>query len=183
MTTINLLSRDEIRPTNWKGGLTFEYFIYPQTAMYAERDFLFRLSSASIDIVPSEFTRFDGYCRYLVMLDQELKLVINREEHTYAKEEIIKFQSGDSVTSYIKGMDFNWMVSNKITGHNIDVVHNEQSSDADIQFLFALEPGKIIVNNKKYNLLAYDLLIVENIDKVTLSLRMDNKMLFGQLNF
>ena len=66
---IHLLPKKDSKASIWSGGLTYEYMIYPETANYTNRDFVFRISSATIEKVPSEFTKFKGYHRYLVMLD------------------------------------------------------------------------------------------------------------------
>lgn len=66
---ITKISKDTLIPTIWDGGETFEYYIYPENALYANRDFLFRISAATITKVPSTFTKFKNYQRFLVMLD------------------------------------------------------------------------------------------------------------------
>lgn len=71
---IRLLPKKDSKASIWSGGLTYEYMIYPEIANYTDRDFLFRISSATIEKVPSEFTQFKGYYRYLVMLDNSLDI-------------------------------------------------------------------------------------------------------------
>jgi len=36
---ITKISKDMLIPTIWDGGETFEYYIYPENALYANRDF------------------------------------------------------------------------------------------------------------------------------------------------
>jgi environmental stress-induced protein Ves len=110
---ISLLSKKDNKPSIWSGGLTYEYIIYPKTANYTDRDFIFRISSATIEQAPSEFTKFKGYHRYLVMLNNGLDIEVNKRKKIYEKYEIMEFKSDDEVTSYTKGTDFNWMVSEK----------------------------------------------------------------------
>lgn len=80
---ILLLYKKDSKASIWSGGLTYEYMIHPKTANYADRDFVFRISSATIEEVPSKFTKFKSYHRYLVMLDNCLDVEVNKEKkHT-----------------------------------------------------------------------------------------------------
>ena len=118
-----LLPKKDSKASVWSGGLTYEYMIYPETANYADRHFIFRISSATIEQAPSEFTKFKGYHRYLVMLDNSLDIEVNKGKKVYEKYEIMEFNSADEVTSYTKGIDFNWMVSEKISYHKLEVTN------------------------------------------------------------
>lgn len=60
--------------TNWSGGSTTELFIFPSDRDFKERDFKFRLSTATVDIERSEFTALPGFDRLLMVLNGELRL-------------------------------------------------------------------------------------------------------------
>ncbi|KAF2334844.1 HutD family protein [Flavobacterium daemonense] len=180
---IHLLSKESSKASVWSGGLTYEYMIYPKTANYADKDFLFRISSATIEEAPSEFTKFKGYYRYLVMLDNCLNIEINKEKRTYEKYEILEFNSDDDVTSYTKGIDFNWMVSEKISQHKLIKTNSEQHYNAQIIILFFLDTTVIKINEKSYHLEPYDLLVVENQEKENIMLDFSNECLVGILGF
>ncbi|KUJ59569.1 hypothetical protein AR687_22370 [Flavobacteriaceae bacterium CRH] len=140
---IRLFAKKDCTPAIWSGGLTYEYMIYPETARYGDRDFVFRISSATIEKVPSEFTKFKGYYRYLVMLDSSLHMEINKDKKVYEKYEIIEFNSDDEVTSYTKGIDFNWMVSEKTGQHKLKITNGNQNCNAQIILLFSLSSGNV----------------------------------------
>ncbi|KAF2081695.1 HutD family protein [Flavobacterium sharifuzzamanii] len=180
---ISLLTKKSTNPSIWSGGLTYEYIIYPKTAIYADRDFGFRISSATIEEVPSEFTKFKGYHRYLVMLDNELDVEINKEKKAYEKYEIMEFNSDDEVTSFTKGTDFNWMVSEKISNHKLEIANGNQNCNAEIVILFSLHSTIITINEKPYHLEPYDALVVENEEKENVSLHFSTECLFGALDF
>ena len=180
---IRLLSKKDSKASVWSGGLTYEYMIYPETANYADRDFVFRISSATIEQEPSVFTKFEGYHRYLVMLDNGLDIEVNNEKKVYEKYEIIEFNSNDEVTSYSKGMDFNWMVSEKISHHKLKITNSSQNSNAQILILFSLDTTVIKINDQPFNLRPYDLLVIENAKKENTMLHFSNECLFGILNF
>jgi len=180
---IRLLSKKDSKTSVWSGGLTFEYLIYPETACYANRDFAFRISSATIEQEPSVFTQFKGYHRYLVMLDNDLDIEINKEKKIYKKYEIMEFNSDDEVTSYSKGIDFNWMVSEKIRHHKLQITNSNQNCNAQIVILFSIDTTVAKINHKQYNLKPYDLLVIENLKKENIILDFSNECLFGVLDF
>ena len=180
---IRLLSKKDSKASIWSGGFTYEYMIYPETANYVDRDFVFRISSATIEQEPSVFTKFKGYYRYLVMLDSSLHIEVNKEKKVYEKYEIMEFHSNDEVTSYSKGMDFNWMVSEKISHHKLQITNSNQNCDAQILILFSLDTTVIKINDQPYNLKPYDLLVIENPEKENIMLHFSNECLFGILDF
>ena len=180
---IQLFSKKDTKPSIWSGGLTDEYMVYPKTANYADRDFAFRISSATIEQTPSEFTKFKGYHRYLVMLDNRLNVEVNKEKKAYEKYEIMEFNSDDEITSFTKGTDFNWMVSEKISDHKLEIANSNQNCNAEIAIVFSLHPTVITINEKPYHLETNDLLVIENQEKENVMLHFSNECLFGILDF
>ncbi|MNF96687.1 HutD [compost metagenome] len=180
---ISLLPKKDSKASVWSGGLTYEYMIYPETANYVNRDFAFRISSATIEQESSVFTKFKGYYRYLVMLDNCLHIEINKEKKLYEKYEIMEFNSDDEVASYTKGIDFNWMVSEKISHHKLQITNSSQNSNAQIIILFSLHTTVIKINENPYHLNPYDVLVIENIKKENIMLHFSTECLFGILDF
>lgn len=168
---------------HWSGGQTFEYFIAPETASYADRDFEFRISSASIEMIPSDFTRFPGYFRYLVMLDTDLSLEINGERRVCLQNEILRFDSNDQVISHTSGTDFNWMISNSYTVHSLDLKRELFTSQVDFCLVFALEATVVSINGEILNLNANDCLLIDNESSPTTIQIIANRMaIIGTLN-
>lgn len=180
---ISFLPKKDSKASIWSGGFTYEYMVYPETASYADRDFAFRISSATIEKVPSEFTKFKGYHRYLVMLDNSLDIEVNKKKKIYEKYEIMEFNSDDEVTSYTKGIDFNWMVSEKISYHKLEVTNGNQNCNAQIILLFFLDPTVITINEKSYYLEPHDLLVIENPERKNIIIHFSNDCLSGILDF
>ena len=106
---IKIFKKEEIIPGIWEGGKTWELFIWPPDKKYKNRDFDFRLSTASIEKSPSDFTRFEGYQRYLIMIDNDLNIIRNEEMEHYKKNEVFEFDSSDEIKSFSVGNDFNLM--------------------------------------------------------------------------
>ena len=60
--------------STWTGGITRQIMIEPREALYAGRGFLWRLSSALIELSESDFTPLPDYDRQILVLEGELKL-------------------------------------------------------------------------------------------------------------
>lgn len=63
------LHREDFKTTLWSGGRTTELFLSPPEGDYGKRDFLFRISSATVELEESDFTALDGVERYITPLD------------------------------------------------------------------------------------------------------------------
>ena len=66
---ISHLTASQFRTSTWSGGTTTELFLYPENGSYARRDFLFRISSATVDLEESDFTPLQGVERYITPLE------------------------------------------------------------------------------------------------------------------
>ena len=61
----------------WSGGATTEIQIMPEGSRYADREFLWRLSSATVEVEESTFTALPDYDRLIMMLEGEMDLCHN----------------------------------------------------------------------------------------------------------
>lgn len=77
-----ILKKEDFTPNKWSGGDTTELFIYPEHCKYSDKDFLFRLSLATIEVEESIFTPLNGYLRKLLVLKGELELSHLRQHTT-----------------------------------------------------------------------------------------------------
>jgi len=115
------------------------------------------------------------------MLDNSLHIEVNKEKKVYKKYEIMEFNSNDEVISYTKGIDFNWMVSEKTGHHKLQITQSNHNCNAQIILLFSLHTTVIKINEKPYDLERYDLLVIENPKKENIMLHFSNKCLYGTL--
>lgn len=159
---IELIKREEVYTSQWSGGVTNEYIIYPKHAVYADRDFMFRISSATIESVPSEFTKFNNYRRYLVMLEGDLKLIRNNKKEYYENNTLFAFESNDEITSYSAGKDFNLMLHHSIVDEVVMISSTPFTTERMYLCIFSLKAEDIIINGQVYNLAPYDCLIIYN---------------------
>jgi environmental stress-induced protein Ves len=69
-----IVSKEDFITTKWAGGETTQLAIYPENSVFAERDFLWRISSATFTATDSTFSDFTGYQRYILPLKGELNI-------------------------------------------------------------------------------------------------------------
>jgi len=101
----------------WSGGTTTQLYIFPLTADYKERNFKFRLSTATVETNKSDFTLLNGISRKLMVLTGEI--TISHEGH-YTKQlnkfDVDYFDGGWKTSSIGKCTDLNLMTAGKTTG-------------------------------------------------------------------
>ncbi|MBQ1820846.1 MAG: HutD family protein [Clostridia bacterium] len=96
--------------TNWSGGKTTELYLYPADGSYAERRFLFRISSASVDLPESRFTRLEGVTRYLTPLSEGFYLKRNGQWNYLGQGNVLCFSGEDDILCRGSGRDLNLML-------------------------------------------------------------------------
>ncbi len=101
----------------WASGTSTEVFIHPSNGNFVERDFLFRISTATVEAEESTFTFFEGITRHLMILKGKLELI---HEGRYTKHlepyEQDVFSGEWSTRSKGKVTDFNLMLTDGATG-------------------------------------------------------------------
>lgn len=104
--------------SRWSGGTTTQLAICPENAAYADRDFLWRVSSAVVELPESDFTPLPDYDRILMILDGELALSHDGgEEYTLRALEQTSFDGASHTFSRGQVTDFNLMMrKNRCTG-------------------------------------------------------------------
>lgn len=123
-----LYGREDFNIGKWSGGVTTELAIYPETAKYLERDFIWRLSSASVDLEESSFTRLPDYDRVLMVLEGEAVLV-HGDERTVKLDamEQDSFDGGTKTKCFGQIKDYNLMVKKGCSG-SLRILDAESSS-------------------------------------------------------
>ena len=176
---IKIISKSDLTPSIWDGGKTYEYYISPIDSSYVNRDFDFRISSATIEKTPSNFTKFGDYHRYLVMLDNDLIISRNGIDEQYSKNEIFEFDSADSIQSFSLGNDFNLMVKNDENQFHIEVKALNYDYENNLMFAFALGETMLKINQQEFKLIAGDLIIIDNQDNQIVTYLSNREMIVG----
>lgn len=108
--------------SRWSGGKTTQLAIYPENCNYADQDFIWRISSATVDVPESDFTKLPDYKRILVILEGEMTLsYADGRQVNLKKFEQDAFDGGDSVKSFGKAKDFNLMYQKENEG-NVEIL-------------------------------------------------------------
>lgn len=179
---VRIIERLQVKPSIWSGGKTYEYCIYPPEGSYSDRQFVLRISSATIESVPSTFTKFEGFRRYLVMLDNTLQINHNKEDKEYKQDSMFVFDSSDDITSFSQGTDFNLMLAHSIQDEVVELRVFPFMTKCNFVFVFALKAMDIRVNKEIFKVEQGDCVVVENPNEVLLDIEMGNRSIVGYLN-
>lgn len=105
------LTKEDYVTTAWSGGTTTQLAIAPEGAVYADRDFLWRLSSAGVELEHSDFTPLPDYVRLISVLKGDLDMKIGEEDRfSLTPLTVRSFDGGTPVESWGKCTDFNLML-------------------------------------------------------------------------
>jgi uncharacterized protein len=117
INSIEVIRKEEQKTTTWSGGTTTELTIYPKDAIYSNRNFKWRLSSAKVNEEKSTFTSLQGIWRLIMVVEGEMALEHENQHSTYLKPFDQDSFSGEwSTKSVGKVKDFNLMLSNGCKG-------------------------------------------------------------------
>ena len=123
-----LLTREDFVSTSWSGGTTTQLAIAPEGAVYAERDFLWRLSSATVELDHSDFTPLPDYHRFLAVLEGEISLKIDGDEpFRLAPGRVVSFDGGVLVESWGHCVDFNLMIRKSRAAGEVAALYRDRA--------------------------------------------------------
>lgn len=106
-----LITKDKYVVSEWSGGTTTQLAIYPESALYADRDFLWRLSSAEVRTPESDFTPLPDYDRLISVVSGKMELTVGGAKHVALEPlEVFAFDGGTPVKSRGLCSDFNLMM-------------------------------------------------------------------------
>lgn len=164
--------KDKLLATNWRGGTTTELFIYPPESSYAQRDFNFRISTATVESENSEFTPLPGVHRTLMVLDGKMEL-IHEGQHSARlnRYEIDQFEGDWKTTSAGKCNDFNLMCTGNFTGEiqqvillKDDVLRYQTDNDLGSFMLYSYEGDLMIrLDEEEFQLHQGDVLVAPEV--------------------
>lgn len=106
------ISANEFIVSDWSGGKTTQIAIDPPSAVYADRDFHFRISSATVDLDASDFTALPDYHRIILPITGQLTLSFSHQEELVVLNEMesCHFDGGWNTSSKGRVIDFNLML-------------------------------------------------------------------------
>ncbi len=115
---IQRIRPEEFVVSRWSGGETAQVAIGPAGARYEDRDFQWRVSSATVTREESVFTPLPDYWRYLTVLEGTIQVRHNGGSAVeLSPGRVHSFDGGEATTSQGICRDFNLMVrKGKCTG-------------------------------------------------------------------
>lgn len=129
-------TKSSYKTTNWSGGTTTELFIYPPNSNYVTRSFLYRISSAVVDLEKSEFTKLQGIRRKLMVLQGNMQISHEGKDfHSIPCFTEHSFMGDWNTQSIGKCVDFNLMMQEGIEGH-IEIIDKEDRFKYDCSQVF-----------------------------------------------
>ncbi len=110
MFTVQKITREQHMTSRWTGGTTTQLAIYPPQADYGKRNFIWRISSATVEQETSVFTSLPDYNRIISVVSGELSLTHENRPLVMLKPfDQDDFDGGIQTVSTGKVTDFNIM--------------------------------------------------------------------------
>ena len=178
---IEILKEVDFNTSTWSGGTTTELFIYPKGSKYSERDFKVRISTATVELDQSDFTKLNGVNRFIAPLDNNLKLTHNGLEAVNLKPfEVHEFPGHIDTTSYSKARDFNLMLADGTKGKLKSFYIKEKTeviilADYGFNLLYSFDnPFKISIDGGDFTLHPNELLVIKSNTAKDIKIYSDN---------
>lgn len=131
-----LIRKEQMTASRWSGGTTTQIDLYPEGTTYGSRDFTFRVSSATIEESPSQFTALPDYQRWITMLSGPVILEHGLENEIDKFElqplQVHRFDGGTPTTSMGEAKDFNLMLRKGMAG---DMITLSAGPEADAKWI------------------------------------------------
>lgn len=104
---MKFLKKEEFKDSKWSAGVTTEVFIYPENASVGEKNFDFRISSATCNEKVSNYTPYKGFNRYITPIDNVMNIETAGEKFKLNPFEVLFFNGDDDTKSSGDVRDFN----------------------------------------------------------------------------
>ena len=128
---IRRITPEEYVTTSWGGGATTQIAIAPAGARYADRNFLWRVSSATVELEASDFTSLPDYERFLSTLRGVVRVFHDGGAPlTLTPGNIHRFDGGAVTRSEGTCTDFNLMLRKGKCGGEMRCLHLGEHGEA-----------------------------------------------------
>ncbi|MDO5715370.1 MAG: HutD family protein [Tissierellia bacterium] len=141
---------DEFITSLWSGGETTQIYIDPSHATVGEKNFTYRISSATCDMEESIYTPYPDYLRYLIPLTNEMTLDIEGEIVRLKPFEILSFDGKQEVKSTGDVRDFNLIYRRDQKAHIYCSIDEDLEYRAPTKSLIFKYDGNSTVNGEYF---------------------------------
>lgn len=180
---IKVIKKGDYATSTWSGGTTSEICIYPEDAIYKDLNFNYRISSATVDVEESNFTKLDGVYRFITPLDGELKLTHDNTNFVNLNAfEVYEFKGDIDTNSYGKVRDFNLMLANgtdgKLENHlikdELKIKTSKESVDHIVLFSYDKDVT-ITIDNNDYKISGMEAIVVKADEDVEMDIKVEEE--------
>lgn len=142
--------KEDYKTSTWAGGTTTELCLFPEGGSYAERRFDLRISSATCDLLESQFTSLPDFQRELMILDGEIHIFHKgnggERDLVLPPAALDSFSGAEETRSVGRCTDFN--VIYRAERYDVEVlpirnVHLVVHSEDEKLFLYLLKNGSL----------------------------------------
>lgn len=156
-----VLTKKQQRQDKWSGGKTTELGIFPKNASVKNKDFIWRLSTATSKKDKSRFTDYTGYNRVLLSLEGDVKLKHETADGETRETELgeleqVEFSGSDKTTAYDLKRDYNLIIKEGCE-YYVDVIDQIQAGAGENQ-----DKAVPVGENKEASFLSIDSILNGN---------------------
>lgn len=188
---IEYYTKHDFNTSVWQGGKTTELLILPIGASYKERNFIARLSSATIESSSSEFTILNGIKRFITPITHPFLLESDVKQTFLLKPfEVYEFSGNEKTISYGMTQDFNLMLNTKKTDGWMKTSIGKKEFTIDIEnntlfWFFASSHFDLGINAYSKTMEPYSLLILKDLSEKSLSIKLSKitPIIYGGISY
>lgn len=183
---IKIIRSAELNTMRWAGGSTTQLCIYPPGAEYASRDFLFRISTATVEKEESDFTALPGFSRHLMVLAGEITI---RHKGHYEKRlkrfEQDEFDGGWETSAKGQVTDFNLMLASGVSGslHHLALAEDKEwSPDFNALAFIYIYEGRVRLSGEESGLVhEKDTIVIKSGARVRMHAERDTHLIIAEV--
>lgn len=188
---IEYYTKHDFNTSVWQGGKTTELLILPIGASYKERNFIARLSSATIESSSSEFTILNGIKRFITPITHPFLLESDVKQTFLLKPfEVYEFSGNEKTISYGMTQDFNLMLNTKKTDGWMKTSIGKKEFTIDVEnnilfWFFASSTFDLGINAYSKTMESYSLLILKDLSEKSLSIKLSKitPIIYGGISY
>ena len=156
--------------STWAGGTTTQLYLYPENGSYANRDFLFRISSATVDLEESDFTPLPGVERYITPLEGSFVLTHPGASPVHLPRLSAPYRFPGDIPTHCVGTatDFNLML--KGCSGTMELHHSTAPIRPGFNGFYAVENALFSLGSQQFEMAKGDLLTIVSDDSAVLEL-------------
>lgn len=163
-----VIKKENLKSDKWSGGTTTQLAIYPNKSVYKDKNFIWRLSSATVEDDTSEFTQLCDYNRIIMILDGKLELNHNDKEIIYLGAfDQNEFDGANHTISKGKVIDFNLMMRKDKCKGSVKAISIEKGQSTELNAINGYYENNYytiaIYNYKSKSQIRIDDIISENL--------------------